>query len=144
MDFTLDQQIGQMVMTGFRGDSPDAGLPIIQHIKKYHLGGVWLTDNDSPMQETIGNISSPKQVKSLTQNLQEYTNIPLFIAIEAVELAINAGVDIILNSNVMHYNANIAEITFQTIKDLVEKGRISKARINESFSRIMKLKRNLS
>ncbi|MCF7740946.1 MAG: glycoside hydrolase family 3, partial [Candidatus Marinimicrobia bacterium] len=63
---------------------------------------------------------------------------------DAVELAINAGVDIILNSNVMQYNANIAKITFQTIKNLVEKGRISKARIDESFSRIMKLKRNLS
>ncbi len=345
MGYNLEQKIGQMIMTGFRGESPDENSTITKHIKQYNLGGVWLTDNESPMQETIGNISSPQQLKNLTNSLQQYADTPLFIAIdaeggqvvrlkekygfpktysartlgqkddpdftfqqalkiahllkdiginfnfspvldldihpespalgqkercfssdpekvqihaeqiikahhqhdiltclkhfpghgstmddshhgfvdateswddkelkpyqhfidnnmanailtahifikdfddshpatlshsiisellrdkmgykgvvisddlnmgairlnysykEAVELAIKAGVDIILNSNVMQYNTNIAEITFQTIKYLVQSGNISKTRIDKSFSRIMKLKRNLS
>ena len=61
---------------------------------------------------------------------------------QAIELGINAGVDILTfpnNANV--YVPDIAERAFTTIKMLVRTGRISEARIDQSYRRIMQLKR---
>ncbi len=58
----------------------------------------------------------------------------------AVELAINAGVDIILQSNVDHYDVEIALHTIKIIENLVDSGRVPLNRIDESFQRIMKRK----
>ena len=59
---------------------------------------------------------------------------------QAIELAIHAGVDILLNSNTKNYDEAISEKTFQIIRNLVAKKRISEERIDQSFQRIMKLK----
>jgi beta-N-acetylhexosaminidase len=61
---------------------------------------------------------------------------------EALILAVNAGVDILaLSNNIETYDGAIgsktAEIVFQAVKD----GRIERARIHESYERIMALKR---
>jgi beta-N-acetylhexosaminidase len=62
---------------------------------------------------------------------------------QAIELGINAGIDILTFGNNTHqYEPDIAERAFKTIKMLVETGRISEARIDESYQRIMKLKRS--
>ncbi len=61
---------------------------------------------------------------------------------QAIELGINAGIDILTFGNNTHqYEPDIAERAFKTIKMLVETGRISEARIDESYQRIMNLKR---
>jgi len=78
-----DSQIGQMLMFGFHGAFPNETAQIIADIKKFNLGGVWLTDNNSPMGETIGNIASASQVRKLTSDLQAASQTPLFIAIDA-------------------------------------------------------------
>jgi beta-N-acetylhexosaminidase len=62
----------------------------------------------------------------------------------AIEKAINAGVDILsFANNTFVYEEDIAERAFTTLKDLVESGKISKERIDESYQRIMKLKNKI-
>lgn len=63
---------------------------------------------------------------------------------KAIELAINAGSDmLILGRNSTNTNILSAEQTIDTIVKLVKNGSISKARINEAYSRIKKLKAKL-
>ncbi len=61
----------------------------------------------------------------------------------AIQLAINAGVDLLCFGNNMSYDANIGEKAIGIIYHLVESGKISEARIEESFQRITQLKQNL-
>ena len=83
LQYSLDYKIGQMVMTGFRGTDVDCSSPISRAIKELNLSGVWLTDNESPMQDTIGNIKSPDQLKKLISDIKKYSDVPLFVAIDA-------------------------------------------------------------
>ncbi|HHS49635.1 MAG TPA: glycoside hydrolase family 3 protein [candidate division Zixibacteria bacterium] len=60
---------------------------------------------------------------------------------EALELAINAGVDLLIFSNNSPvYNANIASNAIAIIETLVEDGRIPRSRIEEAYSRISAMK----
>jgi len=61
----------------------------------------------------------------------------------AIELAVNAGVDILLFGNNLNYDPDIAEKAFNTLKKLVQEGKISKKRIKEANKRILKLKKRL-
>ncbi len=79
----LRTKIGQMVMVGFRGAVARPDSRIIQDIREHGLGGVWLVDNDSPLGRTLGNVESAEQLKTLTDNLQQAAEIPLFIALDA-------------------------------------------------------------
>ncbi|MFH1615702.1 MAG: beta-N-acetylhexosaminidase [Planctomycetota bacterium] len=63
---------------------------------------------------------------------------------KAVEVAIKAGVDIILIANNSVYDDKAARRTGELIKKLVESGEISTERINTSYRRIVKLKQRLS
>jgi len=83
MAYSMDEKIGQMIMVGFRGTEVNQNSQIIHLIKNYHLGGVWLVDNDSPMGHTIGNIQSPGQLQKLIQEMQAVAEIPLFVSIDA-------------------------------------------------------------
>lgn len=79
----LDVMIGQMIMTGFRGTEVNENSSIIKQIQRFHPGGVWLVDNENPMGENIGNISSPEQLKKLVSELQSFSQIPLLVSIDA-------------------------------------------------------------
>lgn len=61
---------------------------------------------------------------------------------EAIKMAINAGVDVLMfGNNIQAEQGNISATTIhRIIKDYVTKGEISIVRINESYKRIMKLK----
>ncbi len=62
----------------------------------------------------------------------------------AVEKAINAGVDLLVVANDKAYRPDIMPHTVQLLLDLVQQGRIPKARIDQACGRIMALKkRNL-
>jgi beta-N-acetylhexosaminidase len=63
---------------------------------------------------------------------------------DAIELTINAGVDVIIQGNAAKYNPDIVAITVNTIKRLIEKGKVKEERINESFNRIITLKKKLN
>jgi beta-N-acetylhexosaminidase len=62
----------------------------------------------------------------------------------SIELAVNAGVDILLFGNNLEYDPLIAERAFTTLKRLVDEGKISKKRIKKSYKRIKKMKRRLA
>jgi len=83
LTLNLEQKIGQMIISGFRGTKIDQSSQIVRDIKNFSLGGIWLTDNESPMADTIGNISDSSQLRTLIKELQSFSNIPLFISIDA-------------------------------------------------------------
>ncbi len=58
----------------------------------------------------------------------------------AIQLAINAGVDIITIANTVVYDDQAATKTVAAIKRAVQDGKISRDRIEQSYQRIMKLK----
>ena len=62
----------------------------------------------------------------------------------AIQATIEAGVDIIAIANNSVYEEDIAARTIALIKQLVQDGKISEARINESYQRIQRLKSKLS
>lgn len=82
-DYSLDFKLGQMLMVGFRGATIKECEPFLERFAKYRVGGVWLTDNESPLGLTLGNVRSPEQLKTLTAAIQERVDVPLFIAIDA-------------------------------------------------------------
>ncbi len=62
---------------------------------------------------------------------------------KGIELALNAGVDILLlsnNSATVPYDPELAAKTVRTVRSLVASGKISTERIKESYSRVKKLK----
>ncbi len=79
---TLDEQIGQMLMVGFKGFQVADTSHIIRDIQEYHTGGIILFDYDMPTRTPNRNIDSPEQVKQLIADLQSLTDVPLFMAVD--------------------------------------------------------------
>jgi beta-N-acetylhexosaminidase len=63
---------------------------------------------------------------------------------QAIELAINAGADVISIANNTAFNAGAAEQAFDVILAAIEAGRVPEERIHESFRRISRLKAKLA
>jgi beta-N-acetylhexosaminidase len=64
---------------------------------------------------------------------------------EAIRLAIRAGVDIMtFSNNISGSDERTVDRVHSIIRDMVKKGVITEARIDESFDRIMKLKKQLT
>jgi beta-N-acetylhexosaminidase len=59
---------------------------------------------------------------------------------QAVQAAVLAGVDIIAMANNIRFSRNVAERAANAIRNLVDTGKISEARIDQSYRRIMALK----
>jgi beta-N-acetylhexosaminidase len=59
---------------------------------------------------------------------------------EAVRLAIEAGIDVLLVANQIVYDPDVATRTIDLVEGLVRDGRISEARIQASYERILRLK----
>lgn len=62
---------------------------------------------------------------------------------KAIEMAINAGNDILVFGNNLSFDANRGEEVNQTIVKLVHEGKIKRSRIRESYNRIMKMKKHM-
>jgi beta-N-acetylhexosaminidase len=63
---------------------------------------------------------------------------------ESIELAVKAGVDILLfGNNSDTYDPQIAQKAFNILKDLVEKGTLSRERVRQSYERIISLKEKI-
>ncbi len=80
---SLDAQIGQMLMVGFRGTSLDKDSYILKALQEINLGGVVLFDYDVPSQSFPRNIQSFAQTKALIRHLQSSAPTPLLVAIDA-------------------------------------------------------------
>lgn len=80
----LKRKIAQMIMVGFNGQSLSKDNPIYYDVKNLGVGGVILFNKnaDKTHPDLQKNIKNPAQVKKLTQDLQEISAIPLFVAID--------------------------------------------------------------
>ena len=83
MSLSLKQQIGQMLISGFKGLEVKQDAPVVRDIIEYNLGGVILYDEDvSNPKERWRNIQTPEQTKTLIQSLQEITKATLLIGVD--------------------------------------------------------------
>jgi beta-N-acetylhexosaminidase len=99
IDQSLKKMIGQMIMVGFKEAELKEDCPIVRAIKDFSLGGAILYNidlkcfleeqkkrPDLTRQEAAGicprNIISPDQLKVLSSDLQSYSKVPLFIAVD--------------------------------------------------------------
>ncbi len=79
-----------------------------------------------------------------SDDMQMYAITKQYGMEESIRLAINAGVDILcFSNNIQGSEQRTVDKVHATIRGFVESGQISKARIDESFRRIMKLKKQL-
>ncbi len=78
----LDLKIGQMIMVGFRGTALDEAPGLAGDLEAQRIGGVVLFDYDVPSRSAGRNITSPRQLRDLTRELQQNASTPLFIAID--------------------------------------------------------------
>ena len=78
----IDTMIGQMVMVGFRGLEADENSEIAKQITMLNIGGVVLFDYDVNTKSYDRNIESPAQLKKLIDQLNSYTQQPLFVAVD--------------------------------------------------------------
>lgn len=63
---------------------------------------------------------------------------------QSIELAINAGADILLFANNLAYNKNIAEDVVKTIKKLIKENKVDIKQIQDSYYKIINFKKRLS
>ncbi len=83
LNFSLEEKIGQIILTGFHGKNINENSSVVKDILNHHLGNLWFTDKDDFINGKYGNIESPQQLKKLTTDLQNFSNNKLFIAIDA-------------------------------------------------------------
>ncbi|MDD5433133.1 MAG: glycoside hydrolase family 3 N-terminal domain-containing protein [Candidatus Pacebacteria bacterium] len=81
-DKTLKEQIGQMLILGFRGTQFQENSFINKAIKELKIGGIILFDTDVPSGIFPRNIISPEQTKKLIADLQKNSTTPLLISID--------------------------------------------------------------
>lgn len=62
---------------------------------------------------------------------------------KAIELSLNAGVDILLFGNNLVYEKEVAQKVQRTVKELLSENKVSIDQINRSFNRVMKLKEKM-
>ena len=83
MSISIEQQIGQLIIAGFRGKTLEPDSEIANYINNYNIGGVILYDEDLAIGGTgTRNIESPSQVKDLIDQLQETSNNSLLISVD--------------------------------------------------------------
>jgi len=75
---TLEAQVGQMLMIGFRGTEIGPADTVWRQIEKRNLAGVVLFRRDVP----FGNVASPQQVARLNDTLQSIRSDTLLIAVD--------------------------------------------------------------
>ena len=63
---------------------------------------------------------------------------------KGIERSVEAGIDILIFANNSSYDPDIASKAFRIVRDLVDRGVVSRGRIEESFLRISKLKEKLT
>jgi beta-N-acetylhexosaminidase len=79
---TIDQQIGQMLLLGFRGFEVGEDDPIARDIRELNLGGVIHFDYDVTLKKAERNIRSPEQVRRLNDSLQRMSEVPLLVSVD--------------------------------------------------------------
>lgn len=83
-DTILKKQIAQMLIVGFNGSTLTKDNPIYTDIKDLGIGGVILFSRNADKTQTklTKNIQNFNQLKKLNEDLQNISEIPLFISID--------------------------------------------------------------
>ncbi|MAC06745.1 MAG: glycoside hydrolase family 3 [Balneola sp.] len=81
-DLSLKEKIAQLFLIGFHGNECSEGSEISKLLSNIKPGGVILFDKDMVFNKPVHNIKSPEQLKKLTAQLQEVSEIPLLIGID--------------------------------------------------------------
>jgi beta-N-acetylhexosaminidase len=81
IEYTLDEDIGEMLLVGFRGVALDSTNHIWRDLKHYHVGSVILFDYDAPSGKRGRNITGVQQVQNLCRQLR-LINPDLLIGID--------------------------------------------------------------
>lgn len=79
---TLDEQIGQMLLVGFRGTTLTSDNHIVRDLENYNLGGVIIYEKDGPTQSRPRNIESREQLQQLVADLKTHSEEKLIVAID--------------------------------------------------------------
>ena len=80
---SLDAMIGKMVMVGFRGTELPNDAPVLESIRKGHVGGVILFSRDVPSDfQQVRNVASKAQVTALCAQLRAVGGPDLWIAVD--------------------------------------------------------------
>ena len=77
-----DQQLGQLLVVGFRGTEINSESKIVKDFKEYNLGGVVLFDYDVESHAFGRNIIDANQLLKLSSALVAYSQTPPIIAID--------------------------------------------------------------
>lgn len=77
-----NQELGQLLVVGFRGTEINSESKIVKDIKEYNLGGVVLFDFDIESGEYGRNITNANQLLKLSSALVAYSQTPPIIAID--------------------------------------------------------------
>ena len=80
-EYTLEEDIGAMLLVGFRGTAIDQDHHIVRDLSQYHVGSVILFDYDAPSRTRGRNITDAKQLQMLCDQLRSY-NPDLLIGID--------------------------------------------------------------
>ena len=78
----LRQDIGEMLLVGFRGTTINDKSTIVRDIRDYHIGSVILFEYDAPTGTRHRNIESPSQLKKLCSDLQRHAGGNLLIGVD--------------------------------------------------------------
>jgi len=144
IDHDLTQEIGQMLIVGFRGTEIDEKSYIYTAIKELNLGGVILFDRDTPGKSFPRNITDPEQVRELCAALQHISDTPLIIAVDAEGGRINRLKPkygfIEVPSHEQLGRINSPETTYREINRLAKQ--LSELGINTNFAPVVDLNRN--
>lgn len=82
-DAALVDDIGEMLLVGFRGTQVDAASPIVHAMRDQRIGGVILFDFDVPSGTRGRNITDPEQTRTLIADLVASAPKDIFIAVDA-------------------------------------------------------------
>lgn len=74
------RQVGQMVITGFKGTNEADIDNVVDYVQKGYVGGVILFGGTEARERQRSNILNPRQLIVLTSYLQQKATIPLIIA----------------------------------------------------------------
>jgi len=82
-EFSLEEQVGQMIMVGFRGFTTKDDPTVSYLAKENKIGGIIYFDYDMETKESKRNIKNPNQVKKLSEDFQNLNpKLPLLIAVD--------------------------------------------------------------
>ncbi len=76
-----DQQLGQLIVVGFRGTEVNKNHQIIKDLRDLQIGGVILFDHDHELNQSGRNIESPDQMLMLASDLITNSPVPPIIAV---------------------------------------------------------------